>query len=239
MQINTFGLTDIGRVRHENQDAFFIDEAHQVYAIADGLGGLPGGGDTSRRIVELLQGYTAGSDAEGKEQGDLVEVIFAINRTVAREAAEAHPTTGSGSTLTLCRIVEDQLWIGHVGDSAAYLLRQGELEKLTIDHTLEQELVNEHGEAARQHMPPEYPHTLTRCVGQEVELSVDQTKVALQAGDRILLCTDGLNKVVSESEIADTLRSDLSAEQISIELIRNANAKSGPDNITIITLILD
>jgi protein phosphatase len=103
---------------------------------------------------------------------------------------------------------------------------------------MEQELINEHGEAARQHMPPEYPHTLTRCIGQETELRVDQTRLQIQPGDRILLCTDGLNKVVPESEIAQTLGKDLSSEEITTQLTETANEQSGPDNITIITLIL-
>lgn len=238
MDIKAFGLTDIGRVRQENQDAFFIDEAHQLYAVADGLGGLPGGADASRRIVELLQESTRRIKTQ-VGRFDLAELIIDINHIIAEESAEAYPVTGSGSTLTLCQIVGDQLLIGHVGDSAAYLLRGGSLQKLTIDHTLEQDLIDEHGEAARQHMPPEYPHTLTRCIGQEGELRVDQTRITLQVEDRILLCTDGLNKIVPESEITETLGAALTPEQIATQLAGTANAKSGPDNITVITLILN
>lgn len=237
MDINVFGLTDQGRVRPENQDAFFIDETHQVYAVADGLGGLPGGADTSRRIVELLEENAEHINAQ-KERFDLADFIIGINQIISKEGAEAYPVTGSGSTLTLCQIVEDQLLIGHVGDSAAYLLREGSLKKLTIDHTLEQDLIDEHGEAARQHMPPEYPHTLTRCIGQESEFRVDQTRIELKPGDRVLLCTDGLNKIVMETEIAESLGAELSPEQIATQLAEKANAKSGPDNITVITLIL-
>ncbi|HKK17325.1 MAG TPA: protein phosphatase 2C domain-containing protein [Opitutales bacterium] len=237
MQIKAHGLTDQGKVRRENQDAFFIDEARRVYAVADGLGGLPGGADASRRIVELLKDRTPRFDSGGNG-GDLADFIIGINQIIANESADAYPITGSGSTLTLCRIVNDQLLIGHVGDSAAYLLREGRLEKLTMDHTMEQELISEHGEAARQHMPPEYPHTLTRCIGQETQLRVDQTRVQIRPGDRILLCTDGLNKVVAEHEIAETLGCDLSAEQIATRLTEKANDQSGPDNITVISLIL-
>jgi len=237
MHIHAYGLTDQGKVRPENQDAFFINERHQVYAVADGLGGLPGGADASRRIVELLQEQVA-LIHDQKDRLDLAEFIIGINQIVARESADNYPVTGSGSTLTLCQIIDDQLLIGHVGDSAAYLLREGSLKKLTSDHTLEQDLIDEHGEAARQHMPPEYPHTLTRCIGQESELRVDQTRITLQTGDRVLLCTDGLNKVVDEPEIKETLASRLSPEQIATLLAEKANAKSGPDNITIITLIL-
>lgn len=238
MQIDAFGLTDQGQVRHDNQDAYFIDEAHQAYAVADGLGGLPGGADASRRIVELLHKSMSRINAE-EERFDLAELIIGINKIISKESNAAHPLTGSGSTLTLCQILDDQLFIGHVGDSAAYLLRDGKMEKLTIDHTMEQQLIDEYGEAAREHMPQEYPHTLTRCIGQEGEIRVDQTRIELQTSDRLLLCTDGLNKVVPESEIAQVLGSDLNPEEISTQLTNKANASSGPDNITIITLILN
>lgn len=237
MHIHAYGLTDKGQVRSENQDAYFIDLEHQVYAVADGLGGLPGGADASRRVTELLRQSMDGIKAQ-EERFDLAELIISINHIIAKESMDAYPDTGSGSTLTLCQIVEGQLLIGHVGDSAAYLWRGGELEKLTIDHTMEQELIDEHGEAARQHMPPEYPHTLTRCIGQENEFRVDQTRIELEAGDRVLLCTDGLNKVVSEAEIAQVLGSGKNAQELTIQLANRANEESGPDNITIITLLL-
>ena len=237
MQIRAHGLTDKGRIREENQDAYFINLEHRVFAVADGLGGLPGGADASRRIVELLRQSMEAITAK-EERFDLAELIIGINQIISKESISAYPATGSGSTLTLCQIVEDQLLIGHVGDSAAYLLREGELEKLTIDHTMEQKLIDEHGEAAREHMPEDYPHTLTRCVGQETEFRVDQTRVELQAGDRLLLCTDGLNKVVSGEDISKVLRARLSPEEITIQLVNKANDASGPDNITIITLFL-
>lgn len=237
MHIDAYGMTDRGQLRSENQDAFFIDTAYQVYAVADGLGGLPGGADASRRIMELLE-KSMGRIAAKEERFDLADLIIGINQVISKESIDAYPVTGSGSTLTLCQIVDEHLLIGHVGDSAAYLLRGGKLEKLTIDHTMEQELIDEHGESAREHMPPEYPHTLTRCVGQENEFRVDQTRVDLQSGDRILLCTDGLNKVVAIREITALLGADLSMEEICNRLVAKANDASGPDNITIIALSL-
>lgn len=237
MQINAFGLTDKGRVRDENQDAYFIDEAHHVFAVADGLGGLPGGGEASQRVVELLR-QNMERIISGEQRFDLAELIIGMNRIISKESQDAHPITGSGSTLTLCRIVEDQLFIGHVGDSATYLLRNDKFEKLTIDHTMAQELLDKHGESARDFMPQEYPHTLTRCIGQEGELRVDQTQTKLQAGDRVLLCTDGLNKVVPESEIAAIVGAPLEPEEICHQLKDKANANHGPDNITVITLFL-
>ncbi|MEO0510137.1 MAG: protein phosphatase 2C domain-containing protein [Verrucomicrobiota bacterium] len=230
-------MTDRGQVREFNEDAFFIDDVHQVYAVADGLGGLPGGADASKRIVALLGQSMEHIDAK-EERFDLAELIIGINQIISKEGMSAHPFTGSGSTLTLCQIVADQLLIGHVGDSAIYLLRKNQLKKLTIDHTMEQKLIDQHGEEAREFMPPEYPHTLTRCVGQKEDLRVDQTRMSIEPGDRILLCTDGLNKVVSEDEINTVLSEGDDLESISVTLAKKANAKDGPDNITVITLFI-
>ncbi|MGB1128266.1 MAG: PP2C family protein-serine/threonine phosphatase [Opitutales bacterium] len=235
MQVRSHGMTDRGMVRPFNEDAYFMDDAHRVYAVADGLGGLPGGADTSQRIVALLAKSMRHIDAD-EERFDLAELILGINQIISKEGLDAHPFTGTGSTLTLCQIVADQLLIGHVGDSALYLHRAGTLEKLTIDHTLEQELIDQHGAAAREHMPTEYPHTLTRCVGQEGELRVDQNRVTLLPGDQILLCTDGLNKVVEESQINQVLSSDNDLESICRALTQKAHEQEGPDNITLITL---
>lgn len=233
MQVSSYGLTDQGKVRHANEDALFLDDAHQFYAVADGLGGLPGGAEASQRIVELLGQTMSRVDSE-EERVDLTELIIGINQIVAKEGNDAHPFTGYGSTLTIGQIVGDQLLIGHVGDSAAYILRAEVLEKLTIDHTMEQELIERAGEAARATMPPEYPHTLTRCVGQGEILRVDQTRIAVEVGDRLLLCTDGLNKVLTDDEIRDELISAQTPQGACQKLTQMANDKEGPDNITLI-----
>jgi len=237
MKVHSHGITDRGLVRPTNEDAYYIDDLHQVYAVADGLGGLPGGAHASMRIVELLHQSMKQIDAK-EERFDLAELIIGINQIISKEGLDAHPFTGSGSTLTLCQIVADQLMIGHVGDSAVYLLRSGTMEKLTVDHTMEQELIDQHGDRAREFMPLEYPHTLTRCVGQEGELRVDQTRITLLPDDRILLCTDGLNKVLPETEIQKILSQGDDLSAICINLANRANAKKGPDNMTIIVLQL-
>jgi protein phosphatase len=237
MQTSSYGITDQGKVRHANEDAFLIDEPHQVFAVADGLGGLPGGAEASQRIVELLKQTCQHMDAD-EERADLGELITGINRVLSREGNEAHPFTGSGSTLTLTQLIGDQLLIGHVGDSAAYHLRGDDFNKLTIDHTMEQEFIERVGESARTMMPPEYPHTLTRCVGQNEELRVDQSRLTIAPGDRLLLCTDGLNKVVEKHQIHATLQADASPQKICQGLVDHANAEGGPDNITVIVVFV-
>jgi protein phosphatase len=235
MKLTSHGITDQGQVRRANEDALFIDDTHQVYAVADGLGGLPDGAEASQRIVELLAQTMARVDSQ-EERVDLAELIIGIHHIVAREGNEAHPITGIGSTLTIGQIVGDQLLIGHVGDSAAYLLRRDRLDQLTIDHTMAQELIDRQGESAHDHMPPEYPHTLTRCVGQGDEFRVDQTRITVKPGDRLLLCTDGLNKVLTKKAIQTELTDAPTPEAACHTLAQMANDNGGPDNITVIVV---
>ena len=268
MQLLSYGITNQGKVRNANEDAFLIDEAHQVFAVADGLGGLPGGAEASQRIIKLLQQTYRQVDAE-EESADLGELILGINRILTKEGTEAHPFTGLGSTLTIAQLINDQLLIGHVGDSAAYHLRGDDLNKITINHTLEQEFIKRAGESARSRyvssdglhkttinhameqefieragesarnlMPEEYPHTLTRCVGQDENVRIDQFRLTIASGDRLLLCTDGLDNIVTKQQIHAALQVDGTPEAICQELVEHANAEGGPDNITAIVVFI-
>ena len=235
MQVSSYGITNKGKVRYTNEDAFFVDEAHQVYAVADGLGGLPGGAQTSQRIVQLLEQTMKRVDSI-EERVDLTELINGINEIVAKEGLEDYPFTGTGSTLTIGQIVGDQLLIGHIGDSAAYILRGEDLQRLTVDHTLAQEFINREGESARAAMPPEYSHTLTRCVGQGKTLHVDNARITIERGDRLLLCSDGLDKVISNEAIKGELARKQNPEEACLKLTQMANDNEGPDNITVIVI---
>jgi protein phosphatase len=235
MQVSSYGITNKGKVRHTNEDAFFVDEAHQVYAVADGLGGLPGGAQASQRIVQLLEQTMKRVDSI-EERVDLTELINGINEIVAKEGLEDYPFTGTGSTLTIGQIVGDQLLIGHIGDSAAYILRGEDLQRLTVDHTLAQEYINREGESARAAMPPEYSHTLTRCVGQGKTLRVDNARITIEPGDRLLLCSDGLDKVISNEAIKGELGRKQNPEEACLQLTQMANNNEGPDNITVIVI---
>jgi len=238
MNIRSDGATHTGKVRLKNEDTFFISDKHHAYAVADGIGGLPGGARASQRIVSILE---SAYDFEARNTAyyDLTELILRMNEIITDEICIDHPETGAGSTITLCQIKRDELHIAHVGDSAAYLLHQGHIEKITLDHTMEQEMVDTFGAGARSSMPPDYSHTLTRCIGQPENLVVDHTRAHLSPGDRILLCTDGLNKVIGDAAIETLLSAGDSPEVICQSLIDAANAKCGPDNITAIVIIID
>ena len=238
MKIRSHGATHSGQVRISNEDAFYLSEIHGVLAVADGIGGLPGGAQASERIVSLLErAYKPYGHKES--QYELTELIQKINQIISHEVSIAHPETGAGSTLTLSQIQGDQLHVAHVGDSAAYIFHQGHLEKLTTDHTMEQELISSHGEEAHHNMPPEYAHTLTRCIGQPVDLKIDHIRAHLDPGDKILLCTDGLNKVIGDAAIEKLLGQDDSPKAICQSMIDAANALNSPDNVTVAITIID
>lgn len=237
MLTRSYGITDRGKVRDSNEDALFIDEAHQVFAVADGLGGLPGGARASSRITELLEKTFSQVDLV-QEQVDLRELVLTIHKIVRDESREQFPYTGSGSTLTLAQIIDDHLIIAHVGDSAVYHWRSGTINKITTDHTMAQELIKRLGEGAHDSMPPEYPHTLTRCIGQDGELQVDLIRIQVAPDDRILVCSDGLNKVMNDEQICEILGHGSDPQQICDLLLKATYAKHAPDNVTVIVTFM-
>lgn len=236
MQIQAHGISDKGQLRTLNEDSLLLDSAHQFYAVADGLGGLPGGQEASSRITNLLQQHLQNHPTDTPVK--LKETIHQVHKTVTAEGLKAHPFTGYGSTLTLGQLFDNTLHIAHIGDSGAYLLRNDKLTKVTIDHTMEQEYLKTQGNSARPNMPPEYAHTLTRCLGQEGEIEIDFHSIQTHSKDRILLCSDGLNRVLTAEEIQDLLQTSNQPSEICQLLVRMANEKGGPDNITVIVIII-
>jgi protein phosphatase len=238
MELTAYGCSDTGKVRYENEDAFFVDAANAFFAVADGMGGLPGGANASQKTIDLLQSYVL--DNKGKlDPANLYDFVKKINHDLAIEGNEAHPFIGWGTTLSLCNLKENLCQIIHVGDSAIYRVRDRYLKKLTADHTLENRYINDRGEGARSLMPAEYAHTLTRCIGHNDNLRLDQKFVKVEVGDMIMLCTDGLTKYVGDEDIRQALVSFDSIEKAIKQLIKSANDAGGSDNIAVIAFSID
>lgn len=232
--------TDVGRVRSGNEDSFFAGDA--VIAVADGMGGHVGGEIASSRAlgpIEALDGATF--DSAEAASSALAEAIAEANRLVL-EHGEANPElSGMGTTLTAAMVRGGYLHVAHVGDSRAYLLRNGELTQLTSDHTLVEQMVRD-GQISRAEAAV-HPHrsVLTRAIGVERAIQVDTpTPVPLTVGDQVLLCSDGLTGPVEEDELTRLLtRHDDGAAAVRA-LIDAANAGGGPDNITVVLVrVLD
>lgn len=223
--------THRGRIRNNNEDSHAPESAGTgegpvVLMVADGMGGAVGGEVASQLAVETAV-TTDGSPAEK---------IQAANRKVVEAAIGDSSLAGMGTTMTLLHLEPDGTGhLAHVGDSRAYLLRDGQLEMLTADHTV----VAEHVAAGR--LSPEEALThpqrsmLTRVLGISPILEVDEIKMQLQDGDRVLLCSDGLTNMVPDDQIAATLTST-TAEDAVWTLVEKANQAGGHDNITVLVV---
>jgi PPM family protein phosphatase len=237
MRLSSFAGTDVGRARSGNEDSYFCGRT--VFAVADGLGGHQGGEVASAAAVEPL---AALDGREFADPGEATEALTAAiregNAAILERAAGDPGLWGMGTTVTAAALAGDHhLQLAHVGDSRAYLLRDGSLEQLTIDHTIVGELVR------RGRLTPEqaaiHPERsiLTRAVGLDPRVPVDTPDpVELRDGDQVLLCSDGLTEAVDEDQIAEVLSAGDDGEAACRSLIDAANAAGGPDNITVVLL---
>ena len=231
------GLTDIGKVRQENQDAFAIDDDLGLYVVADGMGGMEEGGLAARFVVEglptLIRQKLALADERSAEAvGALLEeAVGSLNGLLRQRAGK-----GTGATVVLALLNGRDACVAHLGDSPAFLCHEGRLEKLTRDHNVAALLV-ETGritpEEARVHPGR---HSLTAYVGMPGKARPELKRVALHAGDRLLLCTDGLAGVVADEDILRILAETPEAVEAAGKLIDRANEGGGYDNITAVLI---
>ena len=225
----TFGLTDPGRRRRRNEDAYVVSPP--LFAVADGMGGAQAGELASRIAVEAMGEETA---APGEERVRML--IREANRRVFARSSRDASASGMGTTMTAALVGDDgQVTIGHVGDSRAYLLREGRLEQLTQDHSLVAELVRTGKLSAEEAERHPQRSVITRALGTDPEVDVDTFTVEARAGDLFLLCSDGLTSMLDDEEILRTVEDaggDL--EGAAQGLVRKANRGGGEDNITVV-----
>lgn len=236
MRVNTTGMTDPGRVRDANEDAYHVGDS--VHAVADGMGGHLAGEIASSLALGPI------ADLDGRVfAGDeialaaLRDAVAAANHAVITKAANDPAMRGMGTTLTAVLIEGRRAHIAHVGDSRAYLHRAGEFAQLTTDHTLVQRLIDE-GRLTREqadHHPQR--SMITRAIGVDDHIDVDAMTLDLLPGDRLLICSDGLTGPVSDADLARELDDDhATTDEVARRLIDLANRNGGPDNITVVLL---
>ena len=228
MRLEAGAATDVGRVRDRNEDSLLVEDP--LYAVADGMGGHLGGDVASRLAVETLH------EIFGSGTEPLHEQVRRANEVVFERSLRDRNVAGMGTTLTVAVMEGDRLRLAHVGDSRAYLLRGGDLRQLTEDHTLVARMVKK-GEITRREAET-HPHrsVLTRVVGTEPEVVVDESTVPLLDGDRVLLCTDGLTGMVTEEQVKAILESEPEPQAAADRLVRAANRAGGIDNVTAVVL---
>ncbi len=227
--------TDTGRHRRSNEDAFFARSP--LFVVADGMGGAQAGEVASRTAVEVIGDGVPGGD--GSVEDRLRAVVQSANDQIHALSLADEDRAGMGTTLTAVHVGEREITVAHVGDSRCYRMRDGELERLTVDHTLVEELVRQ-GQL-RPDQVGDHPQrsVVTRVLGPEALVRVDSHTFSGRDGDVLLLCSDGLTSMVDEATIAATLRDEDSLRAAVVRLVELANAAGGRDNITVLALRLE
>jgi serine/threonine protein phosphatase PrpC len=231
VRVRFAAATDIGRARGRNEDSYLAHEP--LFAVADGMGGHRGGDVASSLAVAALRRAAESGDASWSL---LIEEFQEANREIFQRGNDQAELHGMGTTLTAVCLTDAEARIAHVGDSRAYLLRDGSLHLLTEDHTLVERMVQAgklSRTEARQHPQRSI---LTRALGVEEDLPVDEVTLPLRAGDRLLLCTDGLTSMIDEDAIRDLLLGEPNSQGACEGLIDAANKAGGDDNITVVLL---
>jgi len=228
------GATDVGRVRTGNEDKLLI--ADPLYAVADGMGGHAAGEVASEVAMEAL---LVAFDGNPSESG-LADAARDANRAVWEQSRERSDLRGMGTTITAVALVEEGeeelLAVVNVGDSRAYLLRDGELVQVTDDHSVPEELHRAGRLTAEQAASDPRRHVLTRVLGVDAEVEVDTFQLVPYKGDRLLLASDGLFGELSHEEIAAVMRRRSEPERVAQELVSKAKEAGGADNITVVVI---
>jgi serine/threonine protein phosphatase PrpC len=230
-------LSDIGRVRRENEDRFLLDEKTMLFGVADGVGGLPGGAEAAQLAVDEIAGALKTSTND--VQVDLTSAVQQANQSVSALGIRISPAMGIGTTLTIGCVRQNTLTIAHVGDSRCYGIRQREFSRLTEDHSVENEarLRRARGEVVYYHEANR--NALTRCIGQPTPPEVDLITRLLAPGDRYLFCTDGVTRMLPDSEIGQLLMEFDNPKAAIAEIVALAVRRGGPDNATGVAVFVD
>ncbi len=237
LSIRAAALTDIGRVRRQNEDRYLLDLSVLLFGVADGVGGLPGGAEAAQQSVDEV---SAGMHAlmPGQEP-NLTAIVHHTNDTVAALGQKLSPAMGIGSTLTFGCVRGGHLKLAHVGDSRCYMLHDGQFSRLTEDHSVENEarMRRAKGEVVYYHEANR--NALTRCIGQPTPPEVDLISRLLAVGDRYLFCTDGLTRMLPDAELATLSAKPGELDDVLREMVALAVRRGGPDNVTAVLLAVD
>jgi len=243
MRTEGAGLTSVGRVRENNEDFFQILPRHNLYLLADGMGAHAAGEVASRMAVETIARYLTDKEVtwpvDVKREASAAErLVYAIRKANAQvfESAKSEPKwRDMGTTVVAMQLVGDRIVIVHVGDSRAYRWRGGALQCLTRDHSLAAESPEQYAKYAAVFGQQRLKNIVTRAIGVEHTVEMDTFEEQAQAGDRYLLCSDGLTGMLEDAELAALLSRDGgNLETLCKTLVASANERGGRDNITVV-----
>jgi PPM family protein phosphatase len=219
--------TDVGRQRHTNEDNFY--DQPPLFAVADGMGGAQAGEVASEMAIDE---FVAERDTEAPAEQQLEQIALAANRKIWDMAQSDSRHAGMGTTLTAAMVDGHYVAVGHVGDSRLYLYRDGDIERMTRDHSLVEEFVRQGKLTPEQAEKHPQRSVITRALGPEHSVEVDTFRIPARDGDVFLLCSDGLSGMVSDADMARILGEGRSLGETAASLVDAANQNGGRDNIT-------
>lgn len=242
--MQVFGRSDIGLKRKSNQDCFYYAKVNEntLWAIVcDGMGGVNGGDVASNLAVKSIknslnnENWEEPSETQSNIKRMLKNALKKANLEIFTDAQDNKNLAGMGTTAVLVAVTEDKIHVAHVGDSRAYLVRQGKIKQLTIDHSMVQEMIDE-GEITHEEakMHPN-KNIITRALGISKDVDVDYSMKTRKPEDSIIICTDGLTNYLDQKEILDYFKVK-KGEALVDGLISEANERGGADNITVVVL---
>jgi protein phosphatase len=239
LTLEAAALTDAGKVRASNEDSFGHCVDAGVFAVCDGMGGAAAGEVASRLAVDTFIERLCTAESRQDRRKLLEEAIVVANGLIYDHALQDPTLQGMGTTLVAVAIQDHHALIGHVGDSRCYLFRAGRLTRQTCDHSLVEEQVRLGHMTRHDAERSPLKNVITRAIGTQKTVDPEIKEVALESGDILLLCSDGLTGEVSEDRIADLLRAPGSIEQRCQKLIDAANEAGGRDNVTVLLIRME
>jgi PPM family protein phosphatase len=232
--VDTAGRTDAGRKRRRNEDAFVLEPP--LFAVADGMGGAQAGEVASRLAVAAFREFHEADDFAPEER--VRAIIQEANRRIYERAASDTAASGMGTTITAALLKRGGVFVGHVGDSRAYRIREGRLEQLTEDHSLVADLMRSGRLTPEEAEAHPQRSVITRALGTDPEVDVDAFEVDAAAGDVFLLCSDGLTTMVADEDILEIVAEADKLEDAAAALVKAANRSGGEDNVTVVLFAL-
>ena len=246
MRLRAGAATDVGRVRSLNEDSFVSNADQGLFVVCDGMGGAAAGEVASRIAIETIVEQLAAAPADTAAAPDangylpqtsrLGSAIQHANESVYSFAQGDRERQGMGTTVVGIWVANDVVSVAHVGDSRAYLWHEGTFEALTTDHSVVEAQVRAGLITREESLKSEHQNVLLQALGMKEAVEVELAEVPVQAGDFVMLCSDGLTRTVDEDQMAKTIAASRDPQAICQQLIDAANANGGPDNVTVIVV---
>jgi protein phosphatase len=232
-------LTDRGRKRASNEDAFGLSVEHGVYIVCDGMGGAAAGEVASTLAVGEMMQWLTQRPRTSPPPIEAAEAVTAANEAIYSRSQRNQSLNGMGTTLVALLVEDRRAWMVNVGDSRGYRLRNSNLEQITLDHSLVEEQIRLGQMSQEEALRSPLKNVITRALGTQSVVTPDIFELETEPGDLFLLCSDGLVRELSDSVVESLLRLDLTLEEMCSRLVEAANEAGGHDNITCLLVRAD